>query len=765
MLVASRQKIASDALGAKIPQMVSVTPIKLKLDNSSECGQQKGTNHYQPRPVIPSTNRGKVRELSSDDDSDVHFPTETRFLYLSLPGAHIQTVTNSNYRQGYDSSKQSGPLPIPVPSNPPLSAEEAQRHMHELLSGALGGMKLDDVDLTEATVDGFRDGITLMPHQIQGRAWMRERESKKKFGGILADMGLGKTIQTLTRIVEGQPSLEDRKEGGFAKTTLIVTPVSVLPQWASEIEKMTVGLTVVRHHGADRATSENASHLYYVSETKNTLLLTDGLCTLPDPEEKVPPKENRSANNSDSDSDDSLVAFTKKAPSKRAPKAKPCALYEVAYWRIVLDEAQNIKNRNTKAAQGCFELKGKYRWVLTGTPIQNSIRPLNDWDNFNTRIAKPVKAGKSKNAMKRLHVVLQATMLRRTKDQMLNGEPLIVLPDRTVEVITCQFDREEREFYAALEARTNLSLNKFIERGEVMNNYTSILVLLLRLRQACDHPALVSKDFTKDADAIESKVPQSQEDDDDKNVDELAGLMGSMGLSRELDKKCDICQTELPRGASGKQCVDCEETVTQTSRRKSILVHTPRKSKAKSNVVDLDSDNDGEDTGLPPTSSKIRKMLEVLETIHTRTQNKRDENGKKIPPEKTIIFSQFTTMLDLVEPFLLNSGIRYTRYDGSMKPFTGKRHWRKSKPRLGTRVILISFKAGGTGLNLTCDQAFDRAHRLGQTKPVSIYKLTVEETVEARILAVPALSGGKLAKAGLSLDDLLALFDRRGEDE
>ena len=81
-------------------------------------------------------------------------------------------------------------------------------------------------------------------------------------------------------------------------------------------------------------------------------------------------------------------------------------------------------------------------------------------------------------------------MLRRTKDQMLNGAPLISLPERTVEVITCQFDRDEREFYAALEARTSLSLNKFIERGEVMNNYTSILVLLLRLRQgmlACQH--------------------------------------------------------------------------------------------------------------------------------------------------------------------------------------------------------------------------------------------------------------------------------------
>jgi SNF2 family DNA or RNA helicase len=111
-------------------------------------------------------------------------------------------------------------------------------------------------------------------------------------------------------------------------------------------------------------------------------------------------------------------------------------------------------------------------------------------------------------------------------------------------------------------------------------------------------------------------------------------------------------------------------------------------------------------------------MLEVLETIHTRTQNKRDENGKKIPPEKTIIFSQFTTMLDLVEPFLLNSGIRYTRCrshlcslsfaspvehwaitpdDGSMKPVHREEALEKIKTSTSIRVILISFKAGGTG--------------------------------------------------------------------
>lgn len=111
----------------------------------------------------------------------------------------------------------------------------------------------------------------------------------------------------------------------------------------------------------------------------------------------------------------------------------------------------------------------------------------------------------------------------------------------------------------------------------------------------------------------------------------------------------------LPKTTEGKHCVDCEKTVVQTSRRKSILTHTPRKTKV------IDSDDEGTDNNLPPSSAKIRKMLEILETINLRTKGKFDKDGKKIPAEKTIIFSQFTTMLDLIEPFLKHAGIRYTR--------------------------------------------------------------------------------------------------------
>lgn len=74
-------------------------------------------------------------------------------------------------------------------------------------------------------------------------------------------------------------------------------------------------------------------------------------------------------------------------------------------------------------------------------------------------------------------------MLRRTKDMTINGAPLINLPGRAIETVFCEFDDDERAFYTALQEKTSLTLNKFIKAGTVMNNYTSVLLLLLRLRQ------------------------------------------------------------------------------------------------------------------------------------------------------------------------------------------------------------------------------------------------------------------------------------------
>ena len=108
---------------------------------------------------------------------------------------------------------------------PRKSAAETEKDLQDLLQQSFDGKEdgqsaHEDIDMSKAVVEGFREGIRLLPHQVVGRSWMAERESGKKRGGILADdMGLGKTIQTLTRIVDGRPRKSDGEEG-WAATTL-----------------------------------------------------------------------------------------------------------------------------------------------------------------------------------------------------------------------------------------------------------------------------------------------------------------------------------------------------------------------------------------------------------------------------------------------------------------------------------------------------------------------------------------------------------------
>ncbi|KAH8101775.1 SNF2 family N-terminal domain-containing protein [Cristinia sonorae] len=673
------------------------------------------------------------------------------------------------------------PLPRPAASNeewfdlrrhdmdadPILTPAEAQKALQDLVAEVNEGEEHHEYTEEDTKVDGFRDEITLLPHQVQGRKWMAERESGKKFGGILADdMGLGKTIQTLVRIVEGLPSKADMKTSGHSRATLVICPVAVVGQWVAEIKKMTVGLRVVEHHGASRTTDPTVLGNAHVVVTSYSIVTSEHGAFAPNAKDESKSKKKQTTlDDSDDDSDDSVIGKTLKKTTK-----KKDALFRVKWWRIVLDEAHNIKNRTTKAAIACCALEAKYRWCLTGTPMQNNVeelyslikflrlKPLNDWPTFKVQIAAPVKANKPIRAMKRLQVVLKAAMLRRTKTTVLNGKPLLDLPDRVVNHVHCQFDPEEQAFYDTVEERMRKSMEKLQQGGEAAKAYTSILVLLLRMRQACNHPSLVVHDYKKDKEAVDPKAATKGSSDDLADDDDLADMFGGLGLSGAV-KHCQLCQVELSSSnkGEGENCKGCDDLM--------------RKSRRKSTRPD---------SNLPPDSAKTRKVMSLLDEIEERSDGE----------EKTIIFSQFTSMLDLLEPFLKDRGIRYVRYDGSMNKVKREESLDKIKNRDSIKVILISFKAGSTGLNLTCcnnvilvdmwwnpaleDQAFDRAHRLGQTKNVNIYKLSVPNTVEERILelqekkralATAALSGDKLKNMRLGMDDLMALFGNHGDHD
>ena len=225
--------------------------------------------------------------------------------------------------------------------------------------------------------------VKLMPHQIIGVQWMVQMEKGKHHGGILADsMGLGKTIQATATMV-ANPSQDMN-----CKTTLIVAPLALLEQWKLEIEQKTCGhLSVFVFHGAANTrgmTKKRLKKYDVVLTSKSTCnVMSAQVIKLPiaygtlvqqfPPPEK--PKKKKTANDfiedSAADSDEFRSAHRKHGP-----------LALIHWYRVILDEAAQIRNKQTRAAQACFELDAVNRWVLSGTLIVNSLQDMYSYFHF-----------------------------------------------------------------------------------------------------------------------------------------------------------------------------------------------------------------------------------------------------------------------------------------------------------------------------------------------------------------------------------------------
>ncbi|KAK7046715.1 putative ATP-dependent helicase C23E6.02 [Favolaschia claudopus] len=360
--------------------------------------------------------------------------------------------------------------------------------------------------------------IPLMPHQLLGVAWMVDREqAKSSNGGCLADeMGLGKTVQMIATMCKN-PSDDPN-----CKTTLILCPLALLTQWNQEIStKTNADWKVLIYHGSQKP-KKKADLLKYdiVLATYSTMALE-----WPDYEAEMKKKEKaRRKKPADdfvvSDSDDSGSDRPKK--SKR--KKDRGLLFQVDFYRIVLDEAQNIRNKRTRVSRAVSELDAKHRWCLTATPIVNSlvdvygylrflrIRPWYDWQEFNGHIGKYEKK-QPQLAVTRLQAVLNLFLLRRMKTTELDGKRLIELPEKTVDLVSLEFTKEERDIYSQVETRQQAIFNRYLRAGTVLKNYASVLVLLLRLRQLCSHPALIQENGSHFLAADEVDDPEEYRDE------------------------------------------------------------------------------------------------------------------------------------------------------------------------------------------------------------------------------------------------------------
>ncbi|KAF8838463.1 hypothetical protein BDN67DRAFT_971507 [Paxillus ammoniavirescens] len=335
--------------------------------------------------------------------------------------------------------------------------------------------------------------VSLMPHQTIGVAWALDREKSSDKGGLLGDeMGLGKTVQIIALMVA------NASDDPRCKTNLIIAPVALLGQWELEIEMKTAnGMKCLIYHGANKPRSKTELMKYdVVLTTFHTLALE-----WPDLEAEQMAKEKRRKKKK---KDPFIVSDSDDEHRTKKKKREVGLLFQVDWYRVIIDEAQNIRNRRTRISRSVTDLDATYRWCLTGTPIVNGLvdayglfrfikyRPWYDWQEFNSNIAKYEKKNPSL-ASTRLQAVFKAILLRRRKDCLLDGKKLIELPPKHVDLEKLTFSQEERDIYQMVEARSQARFNRFLRAGTVLKNYHHVLVMLLRLRQICVHPALIQE--------------------------------------------------------------------------------------------------------------------------------------------------------------------------------------------------------------------------------------------------------------------------------
>ena len=313
-----------------------------------------------------------------------------------------------------------------------------------------------------AQPEGFKG--ELRPYQKRGVSWLAFLE-RHGLGACLADdMGLGKTIQLLA-LAQSDKELELSGEGPPVGPTLIVAPMSVVENWRREIIRFTPELSTLVHHGPERHVGE---------------ALVDA------------------AQNTD-------IVITTYALANRDRET----LHKVQWGRIVLDEAQNIKNPSTKQTQAIRQLQAPRRIALTGTPVENRLTELwsimqfcnPGWlgtpDRFRRRFAAPIEKRHDKARRERLRSLVQPYILRRIK-----SDPSINV-DLPTKVETKEYASLTAEQATLYQAAVNEMLGE-VDRAEGVRRRGMVLAMLVKLKQICNHPAQFLREYDPTGDRTPS---------------------------------------------------------------------------------------------------------------------------------------------------------------------------------------------------------------------------------------------------------------------
>lgn len=611
------------------------------------------------------------------------------------------------------------------------------------------------------------------------------KAERKLKGGILADeMGMGKTIM-LSALIHAsrgpEPILPDDTPRDLARTrqlkldnafrsraigqkkkptkgpsaTLIVAPTSLLSQWHEELQRSSAPgtLKVTVWHGQNRLDLDGIED-DTMDDASITVIVTS-------------------------------YGVLASEHSKFLKSGGQSSIFQVEWLRVILDEAHHCKSRTSKTARAVYALRARRRWAVTGTPIVNKLEDLHSllqfleyapWSSysfFRSFITVPFLARDPK-AIEIVQVILESVLLRREKNMRDNsGKRIVELPAKEVTVDTLHFAPAEQKIYDSIYNAAKRNFDQLNAKGLVGKNYTHILAMIMRLRRAVLHPDLV-------ADTSDGTETQSSGHSKDGAIDVDTLMNGSKAayaesvlanLDMSNDAECPICLDVMQTPSIIPPCMHqcCKECIIAylaTCTDKGEVPRCPTCSQGPVKEQDLIEvlRSSGQDILHQESTGDEKEEMSTSEIFlrrnDFRSSTKLDaliQNLRRLrdqdPYFRAVVFSQFTSFLSLISVALDRERLSWYRFDGSMD--LKKRNAAISEFKQNERkpkVLIVSLKAGGVGLNLTSanhvfmmdcwwnaateNQAIDRVHRIGQERTVYVKHFIVDNTIEGRILQI-----------------------------
>uniref|UniRef100_A0A1A8FT28 Proliferation-associated SNF2-like protein n=1 Tax=Nothobranchius korthausae TaxID=1143690 RepID=A0A1A8FT28_9TELE len=516
-------------------------------------------------------------------------------------------------------------------------------------------------------------------YQIEGIEWLRMLW-ENGINGILADeMGLGKTIQCIAHITM---MLERKVMGPF----LVVAPLSTLPNWISEFKRFTPEVSVLLYHGTQ---PERAKVLKQIRRPQGPL----GMCPV-------------------------VVTSFEIAMIDRK------FLQRVQWKYLIVDEGHRIKNLNCRLVRELKTLPTDNKLLLTGTPLQNNLAEL--WSLLNFLLPEVfddlksfeswfdidslagtenvVVAEREQNILSMLHQILTPFLLRRLK-----ADVTLEVPPKKEIIVYAPLTPKQEVFYSAI---VNKTIAKML--GQEKSEAPVVLTPGGRPKRRCRT-------------GVDYRETETDSETDSDSVLALDRYLERVRQEAEQSPS-PVRDTWTPQDAQINLKLQNILMLLKRCCNHPYLLEYP---------LDPATQEFQIDEQLVQNSGKFLILDRLLPALKDR--------GHKV-----LIFSQMTSILDILVDYCYLRGFQYSRLDGSMSYLEREENMRKFAADQEVFIFLLSTRAGGLGINLTAAdtviifdsdwnpqadlQAQDRCHRIGQTKPVVVYRLVTANTIDQKIL-------------------------------